>query len=276
MRKPGKIVVILFNTAIFIALEIAAFGMLRSSKAQDFFVSKEAHALMARLWGSSQAVKYYFSLARTNDELAAQNFALTQEVLAWRNAAEQEKRDSITRSIASIGEFRYMSGTIVKISSNKQHNYLILGQGARDGVVPNSGIITDKGVIGIVDSVSEHYSFALSFMNTEFSLSARIGRDGAVGPLVWDGKSSSGAILKEIPLQYRFEPGDTVYTSGYSSLFPADIPLGVTGESRIVNGATYEIQVRLLQDMGAVRYVTLVNNDSRMEIDSLEIKKAGL
>lgn len=276
MRKPGKIVVILFNTAIFIALEIAAFGMLRSSKAQDFFVSKEAHALMARLWGSTQAVKYYFSLARTNDELAAQNFALTQEVLAWRNAAEQEKRDSITRSIASIGEFRYMSGTIVKISSNKQHNYLILGQGARDGVVPNSGIITDKGVIGIVDSVSEHYSFALSFMNTEFSLSARIGRDGAVGPLVWDGKSSSGAILKEIPLQYRFEPGDTVYTSGYSSLFPADIPLGVTGESRIVNGATYEIQVRLLQDMGAVRYVTLVNNDSRMEIDSLEIKKAGL
>ena len=276
MRKPGKIVAILFNTAIFIALEIAAFGMLRSSKAQDFFVSKEAHALMARLWGSTQAVKYYFSLARTNDELAAQNFALTQEVLAWRNAAEQEKRDSITRSIASIGEFRYMSGTIVKISSNKQHNYLILGQGARDGVVPNSGIITDKGVIGIVDSVSEHYSFALSFMNTEFSLSARIGRDGAVGPLVWDGKSSSGAILKEIPLQYRFEPGDTVYTSGYSSLFPADIPLGVTGESRIVNGATYEIQVRLLQDMGAVRYVTLVNNDSRMEIDSLEIKKAGL
>lgn len=276
MRKPGKIVVILFNTAIFIALEIAAFGMLRSSKAQDFFVSKEAHALMARIWGSSQAVKYYFSLARTNDELAAQNFALTQEVLAWRNAAEQEKRDSITRSIASIGEFRYMSGTIVKISSNKQHNYLILGQGARDGVVPNSGIITDKGVIGIVDSVSEHYSFALSFMNTEFSLSARIGRDGAVGPLVWDGKSSSGAILKEIPLQYRFEPGDTVYTSGYSSLFPADIPLGVTGESRIVNGATYEIQIRLLQDMGAVRYVTLVNNDSRMEIDSLEIKKAGL
>lgn len=276
MRKPGKIVVILFNTAIFIALEIAAFGMLRSSKAQDFFVSKEAHALMARLWGSTQAVKYYFSLARTNDELAAQNFALTQEVLAWRNAAEQEKRDSITRSIASIGDFRYMSGTIVKISSNKQHNYLILGQGAQDGVVPNSGIITDKGVIGIVDSVSEHYSFALSFMNTEFSLSARIGRDGAVGPLVWDGKSSSGAILKEIPLQYRFEPGDTVYTSGYSSLFPADIPLGVTGESRIVNGATYEIQVRLLQDMGAVRYVTLVNNDSRMEIDSLEIKKAGL
>lgn len=276
MRRSEKIIPVLINAAVFILLETAAIGMLRSGRTQDFFISKGAHALMARIWGGSQAVRYYFSLAGANEALAAQNYALSQEVLAWRNAAEQEKRDSITRSLERIGEFRYMSGTIVKISTNKQHNYLILGQGARDGVAPNSGIITDKGVIGIVDSVGENYSFALSFMNTEFSLSARLGREGAVGPLVWDGKSSSGALLKEIPLQYNFEPGDTVYTSGYSSLFPADIPVGLTGTSRIVNGATYEIQVTLLQDMGAVRYVTLVSNDSRTEIDQLESKKAGL
>lgn len=276
MRKSRKIIPILVNAAIFIALEIAAAAMLRSSGAQSFFVSKGAHALMARLWGGSQTVGYYFSLAKTNDELAARNFELSQEVLAWRNAAEQEKRDSITRSIAKVGEFCYKSGTIVKISSNKQHNYLIIGQGSKDGIVPNTGIITERGVIGIVDSVGDHYSFARSFMNTDFSLSARIGRDGAVGPLVWDGKTSTGAILKEIPLQYRFEPGDTVFTSGYSSLFPADIPIGQTGESRIVNGATYEIRVRLFQDMGSLRYVTLVNNFSREEIESLESKKAGL
>jgi hypothetical protein len=26
------------------------------------------------------------------------------------------------------------------------------------------------------------------------------------------------------PSQYKFNPGDTVYTSGYSSIFPSDIP----------------------------------------------------
>ena len=127
-----------------------------------------------------------------------------------------------------------------------------------------------KRVVGIVDAVGKHYSYALSFMNTDFSLSARLGREGAVGPLVWDGKTSGGAILKEIPLQYKFAPGDTVYTSGFSSIFPADIPIGLTGESRIVNGATYDINVRLLQDVGAVRYVTLVNNVGRQEIETLE------
>ena len=274
MRKRRKIIAILFNAAIFIALEIAAIGMLRSEDSRDFFISKGAHALMAKIWGGAESVRYYFSLAGTNERLAAENFLLRQEVLAWRNSAEQAKRDSITRSLSQGGEFRYMSGTIVKMSRNKQHNYLILGQGSEDGVAPHSGIITDRGVIGIVDAVGKHYSYALSFMNTDFSLSARLGREGAVGPLVWDGLSSGGALLKEIPLQYRFEPGDTVYTSGYSSIFPADIPIGLAGESRIVNGATYEIRVRLLQDMGAVRYVTLVNNANRQEIETLE-KEAG-
>ncbi|MBO7640585.1 MAG: rod shape-determining protein MreC [Bacteroidales bacterium] len=270
MRKPGKIVTLIFNAAIFIALEIAALGMLRSSKAQDFFVSKGAHAFMAKVWGSTQAVKYYFSLKQANEELAAQNFALNQELQAWMQYAEEATRDSLTRSFEDIAGFHYMSASIVKISRNKQHNYLILGQGSEDGVVPRSGIITPQGVIGIVDAVGKHYSYAISFMNTDFSLSARLGREGAVGPLVWDGKSSGGAILKEIPLQYRFEPGDTVYTSGFSSIFPADIPIGLTGSSRIVNGATYEINVSLLQNVGAARYVTLVNNVGRQEIESLE------
>lgn len=124
--------------------------------------------------------------------------------------------------------------------------------------------------MGIVDAVSRHYSYVISFMNTEFSVSARLGREGAVGPLVWDGKSTHGAILKDIPLQNKFEKGDTVRTSGYSSIFPSDIPLGTIGDAKIVNGATYEIEVSLFQDMKSVRYVTIATNVGKNEIASLE------
>ena len=125
-------------------------------------------------------------------------------------------------------------------------------------------------MIGIVDAVSRHYSYAISFLNAEFSVSARIGNDGAAGPMCWDGRHNDSAVLKEIPLQYKFEPGDTVYTSGYSSIFPPDIPLGVTGERKIVNGATYEVSVELFMDFSALRYVTLVTNKELAEIESLE------
>jgi rod shape-determining protein MreC len=68
----------------------------------------------------------------------------------------------------------------------------------------------------------------------------------------------------------EFAQGDTVYTSGYSSIFPPDIPLGTAGEAKIVNGATYEIEVTLLEDFSALRYVTVVDNTGQNEIDSLE------
>ena len=102
------------------------------------------------------------------------------------------------------------------------------------------------------------------------SISARLGREGSVGPLTWDGRSSSGAILSEIPHRMEFEVGDTVYTSGYSSIFPPDIPLGTIGKSKIVNGATYEIDVKLFEDYGALRYVIIVDNLGKEEMKQME------
>ena len=85
------------------------------------------------------------------------------------------------------------------------------------------------------------------------------------GLLVWKGRGNR-ALLKELPLQYNYTPGDTVYTSGHSLLFPPDIPLGIAGEARIANGSTHVLEVSLFQDFSAVRYVTVVHNNSFDEI----------
>ena len=107
-------------------------------------------------------------------------------------------------------------------------------------------------------------------MNTGMSVSARIGSSGAVGPMSWDGISTDKAVLKEISLQNKFAPGDTIWTSGYSSIFPADIPLGIAGSSRIVNGAVNEIEVLLFQDFASLRYVTVVQTLDDEELLFLE------
>ena len=126
------------------------------------------------------------------------------------------------------------------------------------------------GVVGIVDAVSRNYSYGRSFRNSDMVISARIGLTGTVGALSWDGIHSNGAVLREIPLHIRLNEGDTVYTSGFSSLFPPDIPLGTTGEYVVENGATYEVKIRLFEDFSSVRYVTVVSNTDREEITELE------
>ena len=252
------------NAAIFILMEVAALNMIDHNAAlQNIWLTRGAHRVMGALWGTSESIRYYFSLKKQNEALAQENFDLRQALLRSGKDPLAAPRDS------SAGSFSYIPAEISVISRNKQHNYMIIDKGYEDGVQPNSGIITGKGVVGIIDAVEKRHSYALTFMNTDVSISARLGTEGAVGPLVWDGVSSSGAILKEIPLQFKYEPGDTVYTSGYSSIFPSDIPLGVAGESRIINGATNEIKVRLLQDFSALRFVTIVHNNDLEEMEAL-------
>ena len=273
MRK-SNLIYHLINAAIFIFLEIAALNMLgNNGSIQGTWISRGVQNFMGAVWGGAQSISDYFSLRKKNDVLAQENFELRLQIEQMKAAMPDFIPENIGKTGSTAGNYRYIHGEITKISNNTQHNYMIIGKGAEDGVVQGAGVITGKGAVGIVDAVSEHYSYARSFKNHEMSISARLGRSGAVGPLSWDGRSSSGAILTEIPHHVEFQPGDTVYTSGYSSIFPADIPLGTAGDATIVNGATYEIKIRLFEDFGALRHVTIVENLGSEEMKALEALK---
>ena len=271
MPRERKIFPLIVNAAIFILLEIAALNMLRhNSELQSLWLSRISHTFMAKVWGGSDRLRHYFSLNKENERLAQENAILNQQLKEYRDREDQSYSDSLTAELKAYGDYIYAPATIVKISRNKQHNYFIINKGSEDGIRPQSGIITNSGVVGIIDAVDKHYSYGLSFMNSDISVSSRIGKEGAVGPLSWDGVSVDKAVLKEIPLQYKYSPGDTVWTSGYSAIFPPDIPLGVTGGSKIVNGAVNEIEVHLFENFTALRFVTVVENIGRDEIISLE------
>jgi len=265
MPKERPLASRIINLAVFILLEAAALLMLSNNNAiQKFWIARISHGFMANTWGATQSVRNYFNLKKQNDELALENESL-KEALKGYEAAALEANPAYQPVLKDDG-FKHIPARIIKSGVNSQHNYLILDKGREDGVVENSGVITSKGVIGIVDAVSKHYSFAISFLNKELNISARIDSAGAVGPLAWSGLKTDEAVLREIPLQIKYNLGDTVYTSGYSAIFPADIPLGVAGEAKVINGATNEIKVKLFQDHSALRYVTIIENTRIQEI----------
>ena len=108
---------------------------------------------MGWLWGSTQKISDYFSLDEQNDALAAENARLTL-LLAHRR--DSLVRDSLSRLVPQdgiAGDFIYTPACISKISNNSQHNDLILDKGSADGIEVGYGVITAKGVIGIIDAV---------------------------------------------------------------------------------------------------------------------------
>ena len=268
MPKERKFLPRIISAATFILLEVAALQLLyRNAELQRIWIARAAHGVMGTVWGSTQAVSNYFSLKRTNEDLVLENQQLREELDGLRATAHDRRVDSLGVARGRVRGFDYIPAEVIKISRNKQHNYMILNKGFEDGIQEKSGVITRNGVVGIVDAVSAHHAYAVSFQNSTSSISGRLRDEGATGLLVWDGVSSHGAILQEVPLQYKYEIGDTVYTSGHSLMFPPDIPLGIAGEAKVINGATNEIKVDLFQDFTAIRYVTVVHNTAFDEVE---------
>ena len=263
----------LLNAVVFIILEITAVVLLGSTRGlQDIWLNRATHRVLASMWSGSEHIRHYFSLERENRELADENLSLAIHLREHDRLQLAMKYGGVSDTTA--GRFRYIPATIVKASRNSLHNYIILNKGRAEGVVPRSGIVTNNGVAGIVTAVDEHFCYGLTLMNPRMSVSARIGRTGTVAPVSWNGGRSDRMRMRDIPLHRTVNPGDTVWTSGFSSVFPPDIPIGTTGRTHVVDGCVNEVDVDLFLDFGALRFVTIVECLDRPAIEKLE-KEAG-
>ncbi|MBP5567180.1 MAG: rod shape-determining protein MreC [Bacteroidales bacterium] len=268
-KRPYSVI---WSAAVFVILEIAAILMLsRTSSLQDIWISRASHRVHASIWGGGEKIRNYFTLGQLNKTLAQENFELSSMVREYSERDLSYRENHLYDS--NVGNFRLVPASIVKASRNSQHNYIVLNKGSEDGIKPQTGIITTNGIVGVVNAVGKRYSYGLTLMNAKVNVSARIGKTGLVGALEWDGRHSNGALMKGLPLHYTVAPGDTVWTSGFSTVFPPDIPIGITGRIRQVDGSTNEVSVELFQDFSALRYVIITENLDRGEI--AEIEKEG-
>ncbi len=276
MAQGRKTSSLLICAATFILMEVAALALLHGTSAlQNIWINRASHRVMAMLWGSGETLRSHFRLERLNEELLAENARLQERLLAYERL-EAGRGEQARAGTPPKSTYRYIPATVVKMSRNRTRNYIILDKGSEDGIRPQSAIISTRGVVGIVEAVDRHYSYGLTLMNPDMSVGARIGGTDVVAPLSWDGIHSDGAVVRNIPPHYAIEPGDTVRTSGYSTIFPPGIPIGTTGQTRLVDGSTRQVDVTLFQDFATVRYVTVVDNLERAEIMAVEAAGEGL
>ena len=270
MAKGKSVWTGIVTAAIFILLEIAALSMLHSSSAlQNIWLNRISHNVMALSWGSVEKVKGYFGLKEQNDILAGRNYELFKELQHYKELERTMKAMAKLDSANLPPRFNYIPAEITAMGTNSRHNYIIIDKGSSDGVKPGSAIITPNSVVGMIYAVDKRYSYGLSLMNERVNVSARIGREGLLVPMHWDGGSSDHVILKDIPLHLEIPAGDTVWTSGNSKVFPPDIPLGVTERTRLVDGAVGVVDVKLFVDLASTRYVIVAENPDRETIEEM-------
>lgn len=271
MAKKSPNTTILASILLFLVLETGSVLMMANSSVfQQVRIFGALMQIRGRLLKHETNIKYYFGLKSVNEQLAEQNHRLLNQIAKYQAQLDTLKKDTLSyKPLSDSSVFIYVPAKIVGNSTNKQQNFIIIDKGRKDGVDKDMGVISPNGVIGVVCAVSENYSYVISLLNINQSVSAKISRSGAFGPLIWDGRSPDYALLTEIPQHIKIQVGDSVVTSGFSSLFPPDIPLGTIRKSKIIKGTHHQIQVKFFQDFRTLRFVNVVINKHKDEIDKI-------
>jgi rod shape-determining protein MreC len=69
------------------------------------------------------------------------------------------------------------------------------------------------------------------------------------------------AFVDDIPRHAQFEKGDTIVTSGYSSLFPPGVMVGqIIDTHDSEDGLSYRLEIKLSTDFGNLRDVCVIDD----------------
>lgn len=254
---------------LFVFLEVMAVWMIVSNNSPQggaFFNS--SNVLVGSVLKQQADIVQFFSLAEANEALTAENAAILQKL-----SFLQFKPDSVAFELDSAFEktYQFRGARVIGSSLRFSQNYLTINKGSKDGIKPGMGIFNPEGVVGRVKSVSENYAVAFSLLNTGLLISSKIKSTDVFGSVQWDGLNTTEAKLLFVPRHVKAQEGDTVMTSGFNSVFPEGILIGVISKiSPDEKDPNYlDLTVKLSTDFSRVNYVYLVENTLFNELDSL-------
>lgn len=205
--------------------------------------------------------KDYFSLKSSNQQLAIENAKL-KSFLSQKNSND---------SISSNYPYDYLTAAVINNSVAKRNNYLTLDKGSMHGVQKGMGVITSQGVVGIVKETSKHFCSVLSVLHSKSKVSVVLQKNNYFGSLEWRGSNYRKAIVKDIPSHVDLAIGDTILTSGYSTTFPTQIPVGViSAVNTKANKNFHDLELTFLEDFKQLKYVYIAEGSLNEEQNELE------
>lgn len=260
-----------YFSLLFAALEfISLYFVFRNNYYQQAGFFNSSNAVTGAVYESYNGMTQYFGLSEVNQELSSENARLHTALY---------RSDSIchtllpARTTNSGGTYEYTAAEVIDNSTSRPDNYLTLNVGAKDGIGEGMGVVSPQGIVGIVVNVSAHFSVVMSLLNRNCKISAMLKKSNAFGTLTWKpGKSDiRHALLLQIPMSEPIKQGDTIVTSGYSSIFPKGVTIGtVENYKPIPEQYFFLIEVKLSAHFKNLRYVNVLKNNIREEKIQLE------
>ena len=168
------------------------------------------------------------SMALIEEEAAllrGKNLQLSFQVESMRYLLEENNRLEELLDFQRQSKMTILPARVINMSASPYlSSSLSIDVGLESGVEENDPVITPKGIIGKTTIVGNNASIVQMINDVNFRLSVRIKPSGSTGIMRWlDGDLY---LIKEVQKNANVNIGDKVVTSGFSDIFPKDLPVG--------------------------------------------------
>ncbi|WP_271392592.1 rod shape-determining protein MreC [Aequorivita sinensis] len=256
------------NFLLFAVLFIIALALtIQSHNYHNNKFISSANVLTGGVYTVRNNITDYFTLAKENEDLLQENLMLRKKLSQYN-----ELNLALTLDSGNIiNKFEYYSARVINNNYSKTKNQLTLDKGRRDSIKRDYGVISSKGIVGIVSDVSNNYSTVQSILNTKSRINAKLKKSSHFGSLIWNTKDPNIAQLIDIPRIADIEKGDTIITGGRSTIFPEGVLIGTVKDFHLDNDDNYYyVNIDLFNDMTSLEHVFLIKNNDAIEINELE------
>lgn len=162
-----------------------------------------------------------------NEALREENIAFSSQLALSREARIENQRLKSQLAFRDSSNYEMVAAVIVSKDIDKEEHFLALNVGRTDGVEPGMAVVDERGILGKVVLVSDHYARVMTYLNTNFRVPARIQSLQTDGLVSWPGsRSDKHLILEHIVKTENVAQGQRVVTSGFSGVFPAGFTIG--------------------------------------------------
>ncbi len=239
---------------IFVCLQGLSLAMIQcSKKISDHFWISTVQCAIHRWHQLQHTVGCYFSAQKNYQKLQEEN-AFLQDLLMQKNVVIQNKA-----MFLETPAYVLTTAKVVYYTIHRTKNYLIINKGKKQGVEKNMGVITPQGIVGVVHKVWETNAMVTSILHTNFFIAAKILPDHIMGSIQWPGKRSDQMQLLYVPRHLDIALSSSVVTTGHSTIFPPDLPIGkITRVTLPDHASFYDIKVTLHTPFAQLTHVFIL------------------
>ena len=286
MKRKGALWAIVFTAAVIMLLYLMQITDWRSGD-----MAAPGKALREFAWPIKvvssvidDGLRRFFSSFVSRRVLLEENIQLKASLEAaeyWmqqmRELQEENRRLGLLLEFKTSQDrmFDLLVARVIGKDGDNWNQTITLDKGSSSGLSSDMAVLAPAGMVGRIVSVTAHTAEVLLLIDRASSVGARI-METRFSPGMVSGTGQDDVLeMLRVDKDAEIEPGQTVITSGYGSVFPKGLLIGIVEEVKPdLNGLTQRATIKPSVDFRRLEEVMIIRGLLLSEEDALSAELA--